>query len=97
MDLFGESYKGQRRGEHSQRLEGNGRFVFKNGDVFVGSFVDGQFHGKGVLIFSGGGGRFEGEWKNGVALRVEFDCWCFVVPISFIHTFKNKQTGRICF
>ena len=73
MDLFGDSYKGQRKGEHSQRLDGNGRYIFKNGDVFIGSLVDGQFHGKGVILFSGSvGGRFEGEWKNGIALRGEY-------------------------
>eukprot|EP00727_Mastigamoeba_balamuthi_P000914 m51a1_g1082 hypothetical protein (110) ;mRNA; r:24699-25136 len=72
MDVFGDKYEGP-RAKGGNRMEGHGVYTFANGDRFVGTLKDGMFHGRGILYFCGSGhGRFEGEWKNGVALRGDY-------------------------
>ena len=49
------------------RDDGEIEYTFANGNRFVGSVVNGAFHGKGTL-FLAGGGAFVGEWADGKAL-----------------------------
>ncbi|KAI9183696.1 hypothetical protein H9P43_004614 [Blastocladiella emersonii ATCC 22665] len=50
------------------RVEGPGKYVFPDGTVYTGGIQDGEFHGRGVLLFPNGV-RFEGEWDRGVSVR----------------------------
>ena len=37
---------------------------YANGDKYIGEFVDGQFHGKGIYTYANGD-KYEGEFVNG--------------------------------
>jgi len=43
--------------------DGFGTIKYVNGDVFIGSFIDGKRHGRGTCEFANGD-RWEGEWIN---------------------------------
>jgi hypothetical protein len=45
--------------------EGEGEYVFDNGDRFVGSFQGGLMHGTGRLFYANGD-RYEGEFQSGL-------------------------------
>jgi len=45
-------------------MEGNGTYIFDNGNRYEGEFLDGMFHGKGVIYFKGAG-KFEATWDHG--------------------------------
>ncbi|KAL2911955.1 hypothetical protein HK105_208565 [Polyrhizophydium stewartii] len=55
----------------NERIEGEGRYTFPDGNVYIGQFKDGQFHGTGTIYFLTGG-KHEAEWVNGVAIKEEF-------------------------
>ena len=57
-------------GERSEvgPMEGNGEFTFPNGSKYVGEFLDGQFHGKGILYYPGRG-RYEATWDHGKVVQ----------------------------
>lgn len=50
----------------SGRIDGSGMYKYPSGNVYVGEFNDGQFHGRGTLYFKTGG-RYDADWENGVA------------------------------
>ena len=45
-------------------MQGNGRIVMKNGDVYTGEFQDDLMHGEGTMTFHDGT-RYEGDWNQG--------------------------------
>jgi hypothetical protein len=49
--------------EHGQK-NGNGKFHFSNGDVYVGMFKDNKEHGRGTKNFVNGN-LYVGQWVNG--------------------------------
>ena len=61
-----ESYSGQTTAD-SKRMHGRGIFTFANGNRYVGTFHDGEFHGQGILFFTeeNGHGQFRGLWRLG--------------------------------
>jgi hypothetical protein len=46
------------------KLEGHGRVINSNGNVYVGGLAGSSFSGYGVLKF-GQSGEYEGGWKDG--------------------------------
>ena len=42
----------------------SGTYVYTNGDVYVGGWKDGKFHGHGTLTWANGD-KYIGGWKNG--------------------------------
>lgn len=44
---------------------GEGKFYFDNGDIYVGCFLAGRFHGRGKLCRRDGDVRYDGEWQVG--------------------------------
>ena len=63
-DLFNVA-KGQYVGEYKDgKRDGQGTYIFSNGDKYVGEFQDGQRQGQGTLTFANGN-EYVGEWKTG--------------------------------
>ena len=57
--------KGQYAGEYKDgKRDGQGTYIFSNGDKYVGEFQDGQRHGQGTYTFSNGD-KYVGEFKDG--------------------------------
>lgn len=59
------TYEGPFKNDH---FDGKGRLTFKNGDVYDGTFLEGQMHGAGHYIFVIGGyyvGPFANNMANG--------------------------------
>lgn len=50
----------------NHRMNGKGRLVYDNGDVYEGHFVNGVFNGQGTFT-SSTGWTYEGQFKNGQA------------------------------
>lgn len=50
----------------NHRMNGDGKLVYDNGDVYEGGFDNGVFEGKGKFI-SHQGWSYEGTFKNGLA------------------------------
>ncbi|KAI9358570.1 hypothetical protein DFJ73DRAFT_818917 [Zopfochytrium polystomum] len=53
------------------RHEGFGKYVFPDGNVYVGDFKDGQFHGQGTIHFLNGG-QYSATWSNGVVVEGKY-------------------------
>jgi hypothetical protein len=45
-------------------MEGQGSYSFKNGNLYIGEFVDGKREGLGIFTYSNGN-KYIGEFKNG--------------------------------
>ena len=45
-------------------MEGTGVLVFENGNEYAGEFLDGQFHGRGVMHLAQGG-TYAAVWDKG--------------------------------
>ena len=58
-------YEGERK---SGRMEGKGCYRFTSGTVFTGAFLDGEFHGDGILEFPGCG-RYIATWERGKVVK----------------------------
>ena len=63
MEYTGSSYVGEMVTD-PVRMEGSGVYQFESGTKYVGSLLDGQFHGEGVLHMTTGA-KIQGKWKNG--------------------------------
>ena len=55
-------YQGDRK--HG-RMEGHGKYTCPSGCVYTGQFLDGEFHGEGVLEYPGGCGKYHATWNRG--------------------------------
>ena len=60
----GEEYKGELKEFKIFKFHGNGKYVYKNGDIYEGEWKNGKKEGKGTLCYSNGD-KYEGEWKRG--------------------------------
>ena len=45
------------------RVEGNGKFYWGNGNTYIGEFKNGLKHGKGTIFFMDGKVHFEGNFN----------------------------------
>ncbi|EPT31267.1 MORN repeat-containing protein [Toxoplasma gondii ME49] len=82
----GSSFTGETR---NGWFEGNGRYRFANGVVYVGHFRKGDFHGEGELIYPNGG-RYKATWIRGKAtngkyifnddLEYKVNDWDYITP-----------------
>ena len=46
------------------KLEGNGKFIWENGNYYIGQFKNGKKHGKGIIYFKDGNIAYEGDFFN---------------------------------
>lgn len=60
-ELNGYKYNGEWK---EDLLHGQGKFIFKSGDVYEGELKDGKYNGQGKYIWKDGD-VYEGEWKDG--------------------------------
>ncbi|OMJ72179.1 hypothetical protein SteCoe_29446 [Stentor coeruleus] len=60
---------------HLDRIEGFGRMIFENGDVYEGEFLNGQAHGKGKYIQKNGA-VYSGEFKKDKQHGIGTELWC---------------------
>lgn len=47
-------------------FNGEGNLKLENGNSYTGSFINGEFHGKGSMIYRKKGSVYTGNWKNGL-------------------------------
>lgn len=74
-------------------INGNGKFKFKNGDIYTGSFSNGKMNGKGSLIYINGD-VYNGQFINGV--RAGFGSFTFENGAVFNGAFKqNVGKGKL--
>lgn len=45
--------------------QGQGKFFYKSGGMFIGGWHDGKMSGQGVLFYPNGAKAYEGEWRGG--------------------------------
>ena len=48
----------------NNQYEGEGKYYYENGDIYIGNFKNGHFHGQGMIIRKDGSVRYEGEFVN---------------------------------
>jgi hypothetical protein len=67
------SYEGQTTKDH-KRMHGRGIYTFSNGNKYVGTFHDGDFHGQGIIFYTkeNGGGQYRGVWDLGKNLSGQY-------------------------
>lgn len=66
MSFFDSPFTAQTKNE---RIEGVGQYVFPSGNIYIGEFQDGKFHGQGTIFFKVGGGKYEATWDQGKCVK----------------------------
>ena len=46
----------------NDKRDGNGKNIFENGYYYIGQFKNGLRNGKGILYYSKGNIKYEGNW-----------------------------------
>lgn len=67
---------------------GKGRFVFDNGDKYIGEFKYGQFHGRGNYYYANGN-VYKGQWLS--SKRHGYGTFLWKNGDSYIGEYKNHQ------
>ena len=47
-----------------EKPEGKGKYIYENGEYYIGEFKSGERHGKGILYYSDGKIKQKGNWIN---------------------------------
>ena len=45
-------------------VEGNGKYIWEDGEYYIGQYKNGLFHGKGTEYYSNGKIMYEGDYIN---------------------------------
>ena len=72
----GNGYYKNKEGEYdgfwkNNKKDGQGKYTFKNGDLYMGEFKVDMFNGQGILLYSNGNktiGTWENNKRNGIEL-----------------------------
>ena len=48
------------------KLEGNGKYIYENGEYYIGQWLNGNKHGKGIKYYKNGSIKYEGDFVNDV-------------------------------
>ena len=49
----------------NDKYEGNGKYIFENGEYYIGEWSNGQRHGKGAMYLNNGYIKYAGIFING--------------------------------
>ena len=89
LPLLSRSAPKYRGDSKNGRMEGQGEYFFPNGNVYVGQFLNNNFHGTGTIKFPGSG-KYDATWTRGVAsdgkytfddgLAYEETSWVYCTP-----------------
>ena len=48
----------------NDKYEGNGKYIFENGNYYIGEFKNDLKHGKGIIYYKNGNIKYEGDFSN---------------------------------
>ena len=48
----------------NNKYEGNGKYIYENGDYYIGPFINGLKHGKGIIYYKNGNIMYDGDFVN---------------------------------
>ena len=48
----------------NDKYEGNGKYIWENGEYYIGQWKNGLSHGKGIEYYSNGKIKYEGDWVD---------------------------------
>ena len=46
------------------KFDGNGKYIWENGEYYIGQYKNGLRNGKGIEYYSNGNIQYEGDWVN---------------------------------
>ena len=49
----------------NDKREGNGKYIWENGNYYIGQWKNSLRNGKGTMYYSNGKIKHEGDWING--------------------------------
>ena len=49
----------------NDRKEGNGKYIWEDGEYYFGQWLNNNKHGKGVIYYKNGNIIYDGEFVNG--------------------------------
>ena len=59
-DIYEGEFKNDKR-------EGNGKYIWENGEYYIGQWLNGNKHGMGIIYYKDGNIKYEGDFVNGNA------------------------------
>ena len=57
------------------KREGNGKYIFEDGEYYIGEFKNDKRNGKGIEYYKNGNIKYEGEFINGEFVN---KIWCII-------------------
>ena len=57
------------------KREGNGKYIFEDGEYYIGEFKNNKRNGKGIEYYKNGNIKYEGEFINGEFVN---KIWCII-------------------
>ena len=46
------------------KYEGDGKYIYENGEYYIGQFLNGLKHGKGIVYYKNGTIKYDGNFVN---------------------------------
>ena len=53
----------------NDKYEGNGKYIYENGEYYIGEFKNGLKHGKGIEYYKNGNIKYDGYFINGKRVK----------------------------
>ena len=49
----------------NDKFEGYGKYIYENGNYYIGKWLNNKMHGKGIVYYKNGNIKYEGDFVNG--------------------------------
>ena len=72
----------------NDKLEGMGKYIYENGEYYIGQFVKGLRHGKGIEYYKNNTIKYEGDYVKGK--REGYGKYIYESGNYYIGEFVNK-------